>query len=281
MKKLVATTVLALMVTGNLITAQTRIKPVTDELIPKNIPQPKIKLKGKNILQNNGQNFVRYELRVKNHDLFPDTLFQPAPELPACGKNTAASRTWVDIVEANSGKRIYGFCSLSQSADMENLWFAVKANEEPPGCVQVVMTDRKLNRVYKSNAVCLSAGESPDDIADTPVGQADLKVRQFLFPPNETKALRVQIANYGNAVAQANVLRLTVRKINGTPVGRETEIQVPSIAPGKAEWVLIYVDQILPKNVALKETTFKLNIDSTKVVSESDESNNETWHNLN
>jgi hypothetical protein len=280
MKKLIVLTMLLTLIASNIILAQSNIKLVTDELIPKPLPQPKLKFKGKEVSQNNGQTWIRYNLRVKNHDLFPDSLFQPSPNLPACGANGNSSRTWVDIFDSSNGKRLYGFCSLGSAASLENLWFAVKDGAEPPSCVHIVMTDRKLNKVYQSNKVCLTAGEMPDDIEDAPVGQADLKVRQFLFPPNADKALRVQIANYGNAAAQANVLRLTVRKINGTPVGRVTEIQVPNIGAGKADWVLIYVDQILPKNVALKDTTFKLNIDATKLINESDESNNEIWHNL-
>jgi hypothetical protein len=280
MKKLIVFTMMLTLIASNIILAQNNVKLVKDELIPKPLPQPKLKFTGKEISQSNGQKWVRFNLRVKNYDLFPDSLFQASPNLPACGANDAASRTWVDIIDSSNGKRLYGFCSLGSSAGLENLWFAVKKGEEPPNCVHIVMTDRKLNKVYQSNKVCLNEGEVPDDITTEPVGQADLKVRQFLFAPTNDKALRVQVANYGNGVAQANVLRLTVRKINGTPVGRVTEIQVPAIGAGKADWVLIYVDQILPKNVALKDTTFKLNIDATKLISESDEANNEAWHNL-
>ena len=268
------------MMVCNIIYAQSNIKLANDELILKPLPQPKLKFTGKEVSHNNGQTWIRYNLRVKNYDLFPDALFQASPTLPACGANEAASRTWVDVFDSANNKRLYGFCSLGSSAGLENLWFAVKKGVEPPSCVHIVMTDRKLNKVYQSNKVCLSEGEMPDDIETAPAGQADLKVRQFLFPPNADKALRVQIANYGTAVAPANVLRLTVRKINGTPVGRVTEIQVPSLGAGKADWVLINVEEILPKNVALKDTTFKLNIDATKLISESDEANNEIWHNL-
>lgn len=112
------------------------------------------------------------------------------------------------------------------------------------------------------------------------MAQPDLKIAQFLFPPANDKALRVQVANAGGGNAGACVLRLTVRKINGVAVGRTTEIPVPAIAAGKDTWLVIHVDKILPKNVALKDTTFKLNIDATSTIAESDESNNEVWHNL-
>ena len=116
--------------------------------------------------------------------------------------------------------------------------------------------------------------------AVTWMAQPDLKIAQFLFPPTNDKALRVHVANAGGGNAGACILRLTVRKINGVAVGRVTEIPVPAIAAGTDTWLVVHADKILPKNVALKDTTFKLNVDATSTVAESDEANNEVWHNL-
>lgn len=110
--------------------------------------------------------------------------------------------------------------------------------------------------------------------------QADLRVEQFLFPPTNEKALRVRVANGGGAASGVCVLRLTVRKINDVAVGRTTEIKLPPLGAGKEKWVVIDAKSILPANVALEATTFKLNVDATSVVAESDETNNEAWHNL-
>lgn len=110
--------------------------------------------------------------------------------------------------------------------------------------------------------------------------QADLRVKQFLFPPTNDKALRVRVANDGGVAAGACVLRLTVRKINDVAVGRVTEINLPAVGAGKERWVVVDAKSILPVNVALEATTFKLNVDATEVVAESDEANNEAWHNL-
>ncbi len=112
------------------------------------------------------------------------------------------------------------------------------------------------------------------------VAQADLRVEQFLFPPTNEKALRVRVVNGGGAASGACILRLTVRKINDVAVGRVTEIKLPSLGAGKEKWVVIDAKSILPANVALEATTFKLNVDATAVVAESDETNNEAWHNL-
>jgi hypothetical protein len=117
---------------------------------------------------------------------------------------------------------------------------------------------------------------APSPTVDLP----DLKVRQYLFTLTNDKGLRVQVANYGKAASKPCRLELTVRKINGAAVGRTMYGTIPAIEPGKGAWVLLRADGILPKNVSLKDTTFKLIADATKLVAESDEDNNETWHNL-
>lgn len=110
--------------------------------------------------------------------------------------------------------------------------------------------------------------------------QPDLSIKEFLFPPTNDKALRVNVINSGNAVAGPSILRLTIRKINGVAVGRTIEIKVAALPAGKDKWLVIDAKSILPNNVALESTTFKLNADAGKTVAESDEDNNETWHNL-
>jgi hypothetical protein len=109
---------------------------------------------------------------------------------------------------------------------------------------------------------------------------ADLSIKQFLFPPTNDKALRVHVVNTGNAAAGACRLLLTVRKIGGTAVGRKTHVNVPALRPGKDVWLVINAKSILPNNISLESTTFKLNVDGTEIVTESDEGNNEVWHNL-
>jgi hypothetical protein len=98
--------------------------------------------------------------------------------------------------------------------------------------------------------------------------------------PNRDKVVLVHIANEGNARSSACRLLLTIRKIEGIPAGRETQVNVPALAAGKDVWLLINASTILPNNVKLEATTFKLTVDATKLVVESSESNNEVWHNL-
>lgn len=72
-----------------------------------------------------------------------------------------------------------------------------------------------------------------------------------------------------------------MREIKGTPVGRTMYQTIPAIRGGTDdEWVTLDAKEILPRDVSLADTTFKLIADTTKRVTESDEDNNETWHNL-
>jgi hypothetical protein len=144
----------------------------------------------------------------------------------------------------------------------------------------LVLADQGQPGIREASAVRISILAYEPVETGARMVQPDLKIAQFLFPPTDDKALRVHVSNAGGGNAGACVLRLTVRKINGVAVGRVTEIPVPGIAAGTDTWLLIHADSILPKNVALKDTTFKLNIDATGVVNESDETNNEVWHNL-
>jgi len=108
----------------------------------------------------------------------------------------------------------------------------------------------------------------------------DLIVKEYQFAPTNNKGLRVRVANIGNGNAGACVLRLTIRKINGAAVARTMDMNVPAIPAGGDDWITFIADAVLPNNVDIKDTTFKLNVDFTKVVSESKETNNEKWHNL-
>ena len=110
-------------------------------------------------------------------------------------------------------------------------------------------------------------------------GKPDLLIEQFLFPPTNEKALRVHVVNQGNAASAACRLVLTVRKINGVAVGRTTHVNVPALAVGADAWFHIDARSILPNNISLESTTFKVNVDGTEIVAESNEANNEVWHN--
>jgi hypothetical protein len=108
----------------------------------------------------------------------------------------------------------------------------------------------------------------------------DLIVRgdEFKFAGNKT--VIVYVSNNGDAPSKRCILELTVRKIGGVAVGRVTKAVIPQIAPGQFVEIRVNATAILPNDVNLKDTTFKVIADSTKRNAESNEGNNEKWHNL-
>jgi len=97
-----------------------------------------------------GKNWIRYKYDVLNKDQYPAEMFAAAPQLPPCGKNTKASRTWVDFFDSR-GKRLYGFCALGKPSDLGTIWFALEVGAVPPSYVYIEMTDRQTSTKYKSN----------------------------------------------------------------------------------------------------------------------------------
>jgi subtilase family serine protease len=73
---------------------------------------------------------------------------------------------------------------------------------------------------------------------------------------------------------------LTVRKIGNAAVGRATKAIIPALQPGKFAKIPVDATAILPAAINLKDTTFKAVADSTNLNAESNEDNNEKWHNL-
>jgi hypothetical protein len=114
------------------------------------LPNPVLAFMGQEQIETGGKQTVRYNYDVENKSKYPDELFAPAPNLPPCGTNTKASRTWVDFYDSR-GKKLNGFCSLTKSADLSKLWFSLDATAVPPSWVYIELTDRQTNTKYKSN----------------------------------------------------------------------------------------------------------------------------------
>jgi hypothetical protein len=92
-----------------------------------------------------GSHFTQYNFAVSNYSAYPDELFRPAPDLPPCGLNHDASRTWVDIF-GDDQQRIYGFCAMKAAADLQKLWFAVPDGKQAPEWIRVVLKDRRTGK---------------------------------------------------------------------------------------------------------------------------------------
>lgn len=108
----------------------------------------------------------------------------------------------------------------------------------------------------------------------------DLIVRGNEFEFAGNKMVNVYVSNNGDAPSKRCVLELTVRKIGDASVGRVKTARIPAIQPGKYVKIPVNATSILPNAVNLKDTTFKVIADSTNINAESNEGNNEKWHNL-
>jgi len=122
----------------------------TSHANPPVLPNPILYLTSTEYYSTGGKNFIRYNYDVLNKDAYPNAMFASAPALPPCGKNTKASRTWVDFFDSR-GKRLYGFCALGKAADLGNIWFAIEDSEVPPSYVYIELNDRQTETKYRSN----------------------------------------------------------------------------------------------------------------------------------
>ncbi len=114
---------------------------------------PKLTWVRKEAQEIRGTRFVVYHISIKNWREFPAELFRPAPDLPPCGKNSNASRTWLTIYNAKDNKRIYGYCAFSSPDHLREFTFSVQQGKSPPPAVYVELTDRRENVKYRSNPV--------------------------------------------------------------------------------------------------------------------------------
>lgn len=106
-----------------------------------------------------GKTYKNIRFGITNWTSFPDQLFAAAPALPACGSNKSASRTWLDIFDAATDKRLYGFCAFNESKNMQSQSFNLPSRDLPK-CIYVVLTDRQTKVNVKSNAIHITDGNN-------------------------------------------------------------------------------------------------------------------------
>lgn len=117
------------------------------------LPTPVLSFVGKEITSTRSNRFTQAKLSITNWEKFSSDFFKPSPDLPPCGKNKKASRTWVDIHDAKTDARLYGFCAISSPKTLTKLWFSVPSHKNLPDRVYVKFNDRRAKVVRKSNVV--------------------------------------------------------------------------------------------------------------------------------
>jgi len=114
------------------------------------LPNPVLIFTGPEYATVSGKEITRYTFDVFNKDAYPADFFAASPNLPPCGTNTKAARTWVDIYD-QTGKRLNGFCALGKPSDLSKIWFSLGRDAVPPSWVYIEMNDRQTGTKYKSN----------------------------------------------------------------------------------------------------------------------------------
>jgi hypothetical protein len=117
------------------------------------LPTPQLAFTGKAAETIRGNKFLRAKLSVTNWEEFSSDFFKPSPDLPPCGRNKNAARTWVHIHNAANDVRLYGYCAISSPSNLQHLSFAVRSSQKLPERVYVCFEDRRTKTVRKSNVV--------------------------------------------------------------------------------------------------------------------------------
>ena len=127
-----------------------------DLAIPNALPKPQLSFDGTENFTTAAGDFTRYRLSVVNRADFANSLFRASPDLPPCGSNTNSARTWVDIFDADTDQRIYGFCALTSSDDLDQLWFAVAQGDTAPSAIYVLLKDRRCDASSQSDSLAIT-----------------------------------------------------------------------------------------------------------------------------
>jgi hypothetical protein len=86
---------------------------------------------------------------INNAVSFDNALFAASPNLPACGLNKSASRTWIQVF-TDTGTPIQGWCAISSNTQLKKLGFPWKSSAPKPKGIYIRITDRLCNRVVQS-----------------------------------------------------------------------------------------------------------------------------------
>lgn len=110
------------------------------------LPKPDLNYQG---ATNGSPGYFDQWIGVNNAVMFDNALFVASPNLPACGLNKSASRTWV-AVYTDTGTPIQSWCAIKSNAELKKLGFGWKTSTPKPKGIFLKITDRLCNRVVQS-----------------------------------------------------------------------------------------------------------------------------------
>lgn len=99
-----------------------------------------------------GYEMRNYFFEIVNRDEFSDDLFVRTDELPPCGANPRASRTWMDFFDGD-GNRIYGHCVINGKKQLAFIGFGRTKGQAVPKSIYVEFHDRVTSQTVRSNVV--------------------------------------------------------------------------------------------------------------------------------
>lgn len=140
------------------------------------MPAPVIAYAGAEAYVANGLDWVRFTIPVVNRADYDPALFEASPTLPPCGINTSASRTWVDIWNADTNTRIYGFCALDAPESLALIWYAAAPGGPRAVRVYVTLWDRLLNVTVQSNVLTVNTAPTANAGADAVIAAPGVAV---------------------------------------------------------------------------------------------------------
>lgn len=116
------------------------------------LPKPELAFVRSFVVAENTREIRNYFFEIVNRDEFSDDLFVRTDELPPCGINPRASRTWLNFFDGD-GNRIYGHCVINGKKQLELIGFGRPKEDEPPRSVYVEFYDRVTGETVRSNVV--------------------------------------------------------------------------------------------------------------------------------
>ena len=153
--------VMALVACASVVEAQRPAEVRTRQAAPAElkVPRPLLNWRGLDatVKGSDGKPYVGITLGVTNYAAFPSILFERAPELPPCGENRSAARSWLRVFDVATRKEIYNYCALAGPSEMRTFSFNVARAALPSG-VYVVLEDRATGRRHSSNCVSTADG---------------------------------------------------------------------------------------------------------------------------
>lgn len=294
--KTVCLLALILLAFGNVFAQRTTQNPIsvmTTQI--STVPEPKLRwIKiDTNAKGSDGKPYIGITLNVANYNQY-EKLFVAAPDLPACGENKNASRTWLHIIDAATGKAIYGFCAFNTHHDARDFTFLVKREKMPAG-IFVVLEDRAENKNYQSNCVnplngkecAISSSLKPQNISlwkidakKIPVvlnvGKPDLRIDYFYFSAdNNTLTVRVRNA-CKTSVGESIPVSISFKNgMNMSAVDAFTATKtIDSLAGGMAKEISVDFSAFAKGKDIRGKNLIVIKLDPGDKIKESNENNN-------